>query len=139
SSQFVGKEQAENWERVAWVDPEFFNVLRFPVLAGDPVAAMHEPHGLVITRTMARKYFGQDAPLGETLLLQAVSGDPEAYPMVIQAVREDPGDTHLERFEIFAAGLAPWSPLAESRVAWTYLTLRSGAVADDVRAGLPAF
>lgn len=139
SSQFVGKEQAENWERVAWVDPEFFNVLRFPVLAGDPVAAMHEPHGLVITRTMARKYFGQDAPLGETLLLQDVSGDPEAYPMVIQAVLEDPGDTHLEQFEIFAAGLAPWSPLAESRVAWTYLTLRSGAVADDVRAGLPAF
>src|SRR5690606_23486882 len=72
SSQFVGKEQAENWERVAWVDPEFFNVLRFPVLAGDPVAAMHEPHGLVVTRTMARKYFGQDAPLGETLLLQDV-------------------------------------------------------------------
>src|SRR5690606_41312657 len=40
SSQVVGKEQAENWERVALVDPEFFNVHSIPRLAGEPCAAI---------------------------------------------------------------------------------------------------
>jgi putative ABC transport system permease protein len=34
SSQRVGDSEAETWERVAWVDPEFFNVLAFPMLSG---------------------------------------------------------------------------------------------------------
>jgi putative ABC transport system permease protein len=146
SSQFVGEGEAKSWERVAWVDPEFFKVMPFPVLAGDPVAAMHEPNGVVLTRATARKYFGQDTPIGETLLVQHVDGDPEVHPMVVRAVLEDPGDTHLEQFKIFAAGLAAWSRLADFDrrpiqfpIAWTYVKLRSGALADDVRAGLPAF
>ena len=145
SSEWVGTDSAETWERVAWVEPDFFDVLSFPVLAGDPVAAMHEPNGVVLTRAMARKHFGRDAPIGETLLVQDVDGDPETYPMVVRAVLEDPGDTHLEQFKIFASGLAAWSSLSEldrtpgNHLVWTYLRLRPGAVADDVRAGLPAF
>lgn len=148
SSRWVGKDEAKTWERVAWVDPDFFDVLPFPVLAGDPVAAMHQPDSVVLTRAMARKHFGRDAPIGETLLVQTTSGDPSGdpavYPMVVRAVLRDPGDTHLEQFKIFAAGLAPWSRLTDidqkgGESHWTYLTLRSGALADQVRAGLPAF
>jgi putative ABC transport system permease protein len=139
SSEWVGEDEADTWERVAWVDPEFFNVLPFPELAGDSVAAMHQPDGIVLTRAMARKHFGQDAPIGETLLVQSSLGDPTVHPMVVRAVLQDPGDTHLEQFKIFAAGLAAWSPLAESGDGWTYVRLRSGALADDVKAGLPAF
>jgi putative ABC transport system permease protein len=138
SSRFVGKDEAKTWERVAWVDPEFFNVLPFPVLAGDPVAALQQPDGIVLTRAIARKHFGQDAPIGETLLVQAVSGDPIVHPMEVRAVLQDPGDTHLEQFKIFASGLAAWTPLAESN-GFSYVRLRTGALAEDVRAGLPAF
>src|SRR5262245_37515544 len=38
SSRWVGRDKAETWERVAWTDPDFFKVLPYPVLAGDPVA-----------------------------------------------------------------------------------------------------
>jgi putative ABC transport system permease protein len=149
SSQWVGTDNAETWERVAWVEPDFFDVLPFPVLAGDAIDAMHQPDSIVLTRAMARKYFGQDAPIGETLFVQHVAGDPSSdprvYPMVVRAVLEDPGDTHMEQFKIFAAGLAAWSNLTEfdqrpgDEVVWTYLTLRSGALTDDIRAGLPEF
>jgi putative ABC transport system permease protein len=74
SSRWVGRDEADTWERVAWTDPDFFEVLPYPVLAGDPIAALHDPGGLVLTRKMARKYFGVDAPLGETLLVQAPDG-----------------------------------------------------------------
>ena len=74
SSRWVGRDKAETWERVAWTDPDFFEVLPYPVLAGDPVAALHDPNGLVLTRQVARKYFGVDAPIGETLLVLAPDG-----------------------------------------------------------------
>src|SRR6185312_7557301 len=50
-------------ETAVWADPDFFKVMPYPVLAGDPNAAMQAPDGLVLTRSMARKYFGIDAPL----------------------------------------------------------------------------
>lgn len=151
SSRWVGRDQAETWERVAWTDPDFFKVLPYPVLAGDPVAALHDPNGLVLTRQVARKYFGVDAPIGETLLLQAVEGDDPLsatpHPMRVRAVLEDiPRQTHLEQFKIFASGSAAWSPLARADrlpsaapIFWTYARLPSGMSADRIRDGLDAF
>lgn len=147
SSRWVGEGEAKSDERVAWVDPEFFNVLPFPVLVGDPVAALHEPDSVVLTRAMARKYFDRDAPIGDTLIVQSSQGDPTERPMVVRAVLTDfPGETHLEQFEIFASGLAAWSPLAAFDqtpppfpIVWTYVRLHPGALPEEVVTGLPAF
>lgn len=38
-----------------------------PVLAGDPVAALARPDTVVMARGIARRLFGEDAPLGKTL------------------------------------------------------------------------
>jgi len=147
SSQWVGQGEAKSWERVAWTDPDFFKVMPFPVLAGDPVAALHDPDGLVLTRQAARKFFGEDAPIGRTLLVQEVhgadSGSPP-HPMVVRAVLKDiPSATHLEQFKIYASGRAPWSRLTRQEgplSIWdTYVRLPPGVPADRVAAGLPAF
>ena len=63
---------------LAWVDPNFFSLLPVPVLAGDPVAALARPDGVVLTRAMARKFFGRDAPIGETLELKT---EPTTTPV----------------------------------------------------------
>ena len=156
SSQWVGWGEARVRERVAWVDPDFFKVLPYPVLAGDPVAAMNAPDGVVLTRSMARKYFGEDAPLGKLLPVQSVGGGPPPYDaahrMRVMAVLKDiPSETHLEPFGIFASGRAAWSGLtftewfyrlspARPEVSvWTYAKLRPGASPDHLRNGLPAF
>jgi putative ABC transport system permease protein len=151
SSRWIGRGKAENWERVAWADPDFFKVLPYPVLAGDPVAALHDPDGLVLTRKMARKYFGVDAPIGKTLLVQAPAGDAPLFatphPMRVMAVLKDiPSETHLEQFKIFASGAAAWSPLTiedqhpgPGLFFWTYLRLPPGVSPDRVRAGLEGF
>jgi putative ABC transport system permease protein len=151
SSRWIGRDRAETWERVAWTDVDFFEVLPYPVLAGDPVAALHDPNGLVLTRQMARKYFGVDAPIGETLLVQAPAGDGPLFatphPMQVRAVLEDiPRSTHLEQFKIFASGSAAWSPLAleDQRPGpglffWTYARLPLDVPADRIRQGLEGF
>lgn len=52
---------------VTAVDPDFFATAPMPVLAGDPVAALARPDTVVMARGIARRLFGEDAPLGKTL------------------------------------------------------------------------
>ena len=126
-------------EPISWVDPNFFGILQTPVLAGDPNAAMRSPDGLVLTRDMARKYFGQDAPIGRTILLNANPGGPEMgasyHPMRVMAVLQDPlASSHLTA-QLFAPALAPFSqtssdelhpsPYNEDQL--TYVKLRPGS------------
>jgi putative ABC transport system permease protein len=67
--------------------------------------------------------------------------------MRVAAVLNDiPSTTHLEQFEIFAAGRAAWSPLTledqhpgPGLFFWTYLRLPPEASPDLLRAGLEAF
>ncbi len=107
----------------AWTDPDFFKVFPLPVLAGDLKSALQQPDSLVITRRMARKYFGRDRPLGETLQVQAIEPPPRGQPqpppetrpwraMRVAAVVEDlPPNTNLTT-EIFASGRSAYSGLA---------------------------
>jgi len=106
-------------EVVSWADPNIFSVLPLPVVAGDLAAALQQPDGLVLSRSMARKYFGREAPLGETLLIEDMKvhvGDYHsmggARPMVVRAVVEDPPahGTHIQT-GILASGLAAFSLL----------------------------
>ena len=51
------------------VDPDFFRIFSFPFLRGNPSEALADPHAIVIRDSMARKYFGDDDPVGKTLNL----------------------------------------------------------------------
>jgi putative ABC transport system permease protein len=66
----------------AWADPDIFKVFPLPVLAGDLRTALQQPDTVVITRRIARKYFGRDLPIGETLQVQALGPRPPGSPPV---------------------------------------------------------
>jgi putative ABC transport system permease protein len=150
-NQGLGRERAQSQDPVGWADPDFFRVMSYPVLAGDPVAALHSPDGLVLTRAMARKYFGEDAPIGKTLLVfsgrDLGAAAPPPRPVRVLAVLKDiPSETHLN-LQIFGSSLAPWGAMAEEdahpspfNIAFlTYVRLKPGASADQVRSRLRAF
>jgi putative ABC transport system permease protein len=58
---------AEN--RVLYADSTLFRIFTFPLIAGDPNTALNSPENIVITRSMAEKYFGTEDPLGKSLRL----------------------------------------------------------------------
>jgi putative ABC transport system permease protein len=70
------------WDSFFWTDPDFFAVMPLPVLHGTLKDALARPDTLVLTRAMARKYFGRDDVVGRTLM---VAG----YPMAVRAVLRD--------------------------------------------------
>jgi putative ABC transport system permease protein len=94
-------------ERVFWTDPEFLTVLGLKTIAGDAATALDAPDSVVLTRSMARKYFGSDTPLGATIEFRRKD------PMRVTAVIEDlPSNTHLAT-EIIASGRAAASILTK--------------------------
>lgn len=102
------REQVSAVERIYWADPNAFDLLALPVVVGDLKAALVRPDGLVLTQSMARKYFGEDAPLGKTLLLEGRD------PFTVTAVIEDlpVNGTHLNT-GIFLSTLSPRSRLQQ--------------------------
>ncbi len=98
-------------ETVFWADPNAFEVLPLPTVAGNLQTALSRPDTIVLPRSVARKYFGRDAPLGQTLTLK-VPGSDATHSLSVAAVIEDlpPNATHLAT-GIFVSSQATWTEL----------------------------
>jgi ABC-type antimicrobial peptide transport system permease subunit len=84
-------------EKIYWVDESFFRIFSFKALEGNLDDALSSPTSLVITRRIAKKYFGTDQNIvGRVLKLNNRSD------FRINAMIEDvPANSHLE-FDIMA-------------------------------------
>jgi putative ABC transport system permease protein len=78
-------------EKVFFVDSNFFQFFSFKLLVGDPVTALKEPNTLVVTESMAKKYFGGDDPMGKLLV---VGNDNKSYK-VTGVAGDSPGNSHF--------------------------------------------
>ncbi len=56
-----------------WADKDFFKIFTHPMLAGDPETALEEPNSIVLTESYARKYFGDQDPIGQGMVF--LTGD----------------------------------------------------------------
>lgn len=53
--------------RMAFADPNFFEVFTLPFIQGDPGTALKEPNNIVITQEEAKRYFGNEDPMNKLL------------------------------------------------------------------------
>ena len=73
-------------KNVYWANNELFDVFTFPLVRGDPDHALEAPFTVVISEETARKYFGDEDPMGKTIvadngyLLLTVTGVMENIP-----------------------------------------------------------
>ncbi|MDB5155572.1 MAG: FtsX-like permease family protein [Mucilaginibacter sp.] len=54
---------------VAFTEPDYFNILNFPLVKGDKKTALVHPGEAIITQKVAYKYFGNDNPMGRVIRL----------------------------------------------------------------------
>lgn len=74
-----------------YVDSTFFDLFNYELVQGDARHALDGPRKLVLTESAAHRYFGDDAPIGKTLLLGA-----DAQPYEVTAViRDYPNNSQL--------------------------------------------
>ncbi|MGC3982653.1 MAG: hypothetical protein QM808_15495 [Steroidobacteraceae bacterium] len=95
-------------EKIYWADSNVFDLLPLSVLNGNLSTALQRPDGIVVPLSIARKYFGDADPIGQSLLIN------DAQPMTVTAVIEDlPSNTTQLESGIFASGLASQSLLTK--------------------------
>ena len=72
-------------------DPHFFRFFSFELLEGHPDHVLEDPRSAVITREAAKKYFGDQDPVGQTILARG------QHPFTITGVMAGfPGHSHFK-------------------------------------------
>ena len=69
-------------------NPGYFQIMGIEVLEGDPVSGMNRPFTAVLTETMSRKYFGDESPMGEIIVI-----DTSRFE-VVATIKDFPRNTH---------------------------------------------
>ena len=73
------------------VDTTFFKVFSFPLVKGNPETALKTLKGVLISESMAKKYFGDEDPIGKQL-----SVDSDVYIVEVVGVFKDvPPNSHF--------------------------------------------
>ena len=107
-----------------YADPSVFDVFTLPSLSGDLSAALKEPNTVVITETIAKKYFNTVSVVGKTMVF-----DDTHNFKITGVIKDVPKQSHFN-FDFFIS----MASLAESRDnSWlsnnfqTYILLKNGA------------
>src|ERR1700761_638823 len=71
SSPLIRRGAAKFMENgTVYADSSLFSIFDFPLIEGDPATALKEPFSIVLSQTTAKKYFGSQDPLGQTILFE---------------------------------------------------------------------
>lgn len=57
-------------DKFFWAENNFFKIFSFEFIKGNPNTALSEPYSVVLTESMAKKYFGNEDPIGKTILYE---------------------------------------------------------------------
>lgn len=112
-----------------WVmaDDQFFNLFDFEWIAGDKATALSQPKSIVLTQSAAKKFFGDENPIGKT-----VRENRMGELLVTGLISDFPSNSHLqlniiisldEINENWEAYFSDWSRFGT----YTYLVLNPNA------------
>nr|WP_299071679.1 ABC transporter permease [uncultured Allomuricauda sp.] len=77
-----------------YADAAAFDVFSWPLISGDPATALEAPYSIVITETTAKKYFGNQDPLGKSI--EGVGGRANDGNYTVTGVMKDiPENSHF--------------------------------------------
>lgn len=126
---------------VYWADDSLFDFFTLPLVQGDPETALVAPYTLVISEDTARRYFGDEDPMGKTI----VADNGFMLLTVTGVMKNMPTNTHFHAdfFISLASGFEEygfWSQENwDSFFYYTYIMLGDGHSPADLAAKLPEF
>ena len=136
--------EAFNVEDGRMVDGPFFDMFGIPLVHGDAATALAQTRSVVLSRSQARRIFGETDPVGQTLSL-VFDGEPIDHR--VTGVFEDlPRNSHMRlsmlvRFDP-ATYFSPESEFTSNwgwQSGWVYVRLRPGTDPDALHARMPAW
>ncbi len=124
-------------EGVLHADSTFFELFDFQLLSGTAPEVLKAPYSVVITQSLAKKYFGEEDPVGKTLLLNS-----RQDPYRVTGVSEDCPSNSQIRYSMVAS-ISSWGPLQEERYSdanyTTYLLMDRPGALENLQKKVNAF
>ncbi|HET9486366.1 MAG TPA: ABC transporter permease, partial [Chryseosolibacter sp.] len=115
-------------------DSNFFKFFSFPVLKGDVETFLKGPDKLVITESAARRYFGDEDPIGKIMM----RGSDRTATEVVGVVKDPPHNSHIV-FDMVLSGES-WDYMKSeqwtSNNLYTYFKTHPGADPTAIKAQL---
>lgn len=90
-SLYKYQDKAFGDENVSCTDPSFFSVFDFPLIKGDPAHPFPDDQSVVITQKTAKKYFGDQDPLGKVIV-----ADDKVNLKVTGVIRDFPENSSMQ-------------------------------------------
>jgi putative ABC transport system permease protein len=120
-----------NEDGVLFADSTFFSVFDFKLLSGDPKTALVRPRSLILTEEYALKYFGNQDPVGQRIIVEA---DTILYT-VTGIVQDVPDNSHI-KFDMLAS-MSTYPGQANnqnwlSHNFYTYIVVKEGTMKDKL-------
>jgi len=117
-SNALGEQQVFEEEHLLAVDSNFLEIFTFPLLQGNPKTALINPKSIVLTASMAQKYFGNENALGKQLEL---GEQPNKQSYLITGVAADvPANSHIQ-FD-FLLSMSSFPRVKKSADSWMWTT-----------------
>jgi len=127
-------------------DPAFFRMFDFRLLQGDPKTALVNPYSIVMSRTMAEKYFPGENAIGKSLTLFLYDPEGTGAEYTVTGIIEDPPvQTHIRyNFLVSISTMESVFPEMASggwfdNFLYTYLMLEDGTEPAALEQQLPLF
>ncbi len=130
---------------VLMADQSFFEIFDYPLVQGEIATALSAPYSVVLTESIAKKYFGDENPVGQNITLFQYDPEGRGAPYQITGIVADPPEN--AHFSFTMLGSFKTIETASPRMAqswfdngfFTYLLLKDGANASALEQKLPQF
>jgi putative ABC transport system permease protein len=129
------KDKVFSEEKWFLTDSSFFDVFGLELLQGDKDKALVEPNTMVLTASTAKRYFGNDDPMGKV-----INSDGRRDYIVTGVVADPPSNTHFHYD--FLVSLMSYPEMANndmwvSNNFYTYLLLDENTAPEEVASKFP--
>jgi putative ABC transport system permease protein len=130
-------------ENVYYISKDFFKVFGIRLLAGEDSTALKGLNKIVLSKTLAKKYFGETDPLGKTM-----RNNGHVEYMVTGVFEDLPEDSHMKidamlSFATYAKLVGKPDEASLNEWQWdgfhTYILLHENSSAQSLEAKLPDF
>jgi len=116
-------------------DKEVFEVFGFNLIAGNPATALAEPHSIVITKSFAKKYFGDQVPINKEIFVIGDFDKTETSHRITGVMEDVPSNTHLPVNMLISFK----DKNERSGWAYTYILLQDKTKIEEIEARIPEF
>ncbi len=137
-------------QQVLGVDPSFFSMFSYPLIAGDPKSVLTNPYEAILSETTARKILNLHSHDYSSAFGKTIRVSDDSMPFKIVGICLDaPKNSHLH-FDILVSYSTVYSPMNKSPYKeadydftqsdfWHYIQLRHGSDYKALQSKLEAF